>query len=265
MMFRRLLILMLILLAGTLTARGQELRTAVPLDDGTFLAAGECLAWLDAEGNVLRKRPLSRPLTVLANYKKRLYALDTEGHLLRLDKNGNVLSQKMLPVQGRLRGLTVFRDLIWIVTDAGEILHGDGVSGWTVQAFNEVYAGYYPRMDFRAVAGGSENIMVAGIRPDGKPTVFTSARGTVWNERSLDYMERGLPHMFTDTVTGLGHDAAQDRFYLTGGGGALLALPGCSHCNTLTRYPVDTLYARIPVETGTLLLGSGGYRKIEDK
>ena len=30
-----------------------------------FLAAGDCLAWLDAEGNVLRKRPLEKPLTAL--------------------------------------------------------------------------------------------------------------------------------------------------------------------------------------------------------
>ena len=263
-MTARRFILTLVLLAGCLTARGQELRTGVALDDGTFLAAGECLAWLDTNGNVLRLRPLDHPLTSLVIYKKRTYALDGAGReLLRLDRNGAVVGRDAPPVRGRLRALAGYRDLLWAVTDAGEILHGDG-TGWTVLDFNDLYAGYYPRMEFRAIAAGGGSLMVAGVRPDGTPTVFTSARGTVWNERSLDYMEHGLPHAFTDAVSALSRDDAEDRFYLLGSGGALLSLPGCSHCNSLARYPVDTLHARIPAPSGTLLLGSGGFRKVED-
>ena len=33
------------------------------------------------------------------------------------------------------------------------------------------------------------------------------------------YMQFQQDHFYTDVVTGLGHDATQDRFYLTGGGG----------------------------------------------
>ena len=44
----RLPILTLILLAGCLSARGQDLRTGIPLE-GQYLAAGEFLAWLDEE------------------------------------------------------------------------------------------------------------------------------------------------------------------------------------------------------------------------
>jgi len=40
-------------------------------------------------------------------------------------------------------------------------------------------------------------------------------------------------------------------------------MPGCSHCNRLTRYPADTLYARIPEGFSALLLGSGGFKMIE--
>ena len=63
----------------------------------------------------------------------------------------------------------------------------------------------------------------------------------------------------------LSYDSVQDRFYLLGDGGSQLALPGCSHCNTLTHYPVDTLLARIPGSAGTLLLGSDGFLRVENR
>ena len=120
-------------------------------------------------------------------------------------------------------------------------------------------------MDFHAVAAGGGSVMVAGIGPDGTPAAFTSARGTVWSERLLDYTEQGIPFNFNGTVTALSYDAPQDRFYLLGSGGAQLALPGCSHCNSLTRYPVDTLFARIPGASASLLLGTDGFLRLEGR
>ena len=120
-------------------------------------------------------------------------------------------------------------------------------------------------MDFRAVAAGGGSVMVAGIGPDDAPAAFTSARGTVWSERLLDYTEQGLPCTFKGTVTALSYDDAQDRFYLLGSGGAQLALPGCSHCNSLTRYPAETLFARIAGSTKNLLLGSDGFQRVEER
>lgn len=263
-MLARRCILLFFLLAGGLTARGQDFRTGVPSGEG-FLVAGEHLAWLDADGNVLRNRPLERPLTSMAALKGRLYALDAEGlELLVLRADGAVAARKTLPVQGHLRALSTDGSVLWAVTDAGEILHGDGTT-WRVLDFNAQYAGYYPRMDFRAVAAGSGSVMVAGLRPDGRPVAFTSARGTVWNERALDYMEDGKAVFFTAVPLSLSHDASQDRFLLVGSGGVLLAIPGCSHCNSLARYPVDTLFARIPADTGALLLGSDGFLRVEKR
>ena len=120
-------------------------------------------------------------------------------------------------------------------------------------------------MDFRVVAAGGGSVMVAGIGPDGRPAAFTSARGTVWSERTLDYTEQGLPCLFTAEPMSLSYDASQDRYYLAGAGGALLALPSCSHCNSLTRYPADTLFARIAGETKKLLLGSDGFQRVEER
>ena len=264
-MSTRLRILTLILFAVCLTARGQDLRTGVPTADGGFLAAGEYLAWLDAEGNILRKRPLDQPFMSMATTEDRLYAIDADGReLLVLDTDGTIVSREALPARGHLRALAADGGILWAVTDAGEILHGAG-SGWTVLDFNAQYAGYYPTMDFRAVAAGGGSVMVAGVRPDGTPAAFTSSRGTVWSERILDYTEQGQSHVFDAVPMDLSYDTAQDRFYLLGDGGAQLALPGCSHCNSLTRYPADTLLARIPGSAGTLLLGSDGFRRVENR
>ena len=40
-------------------------------------------------------------------------------------------------------------------------------------------------------------------------------------------------------------------------------MPGCSHCNRLTRYPADTLYVRIQAGFNAQLLGSGGFVIVE--
>ena len=54
-------------------------------------------------------------------------------------------------------------------------------------------------------------------------------------------------------------------FFMQLGGDEELALSGCSHCNSLTRYPVRTLYARIPASFGALLLGSDGFIRKMDR
>lgn len=262
MRFRFLPVILLV--CGLSAAYGQDLRTGVPTAGGGYLAAGECLAWLDADGEILRMRPLERPLVALVESEVGLYALDEERReLLELNSDGVVSARITLPVKGKLRDLAANGNTLWAVTDTGEILHGSDASGWTVFDFNAQYAGYYPQMSFLAVAAGGGSVMVAGKRPDGTPAAYTSSRGTVWNERTLDYTEDGMPFMFSAEVTGLNYDAVQDRFYLLGTGGAQLALPGCSHCNSLKRYPVDTLYTRISAGGCALLLGSDGFRRTD--
>ena len=157
-------------MCSLLTAHGQDLRTGVPLSDGTILAAGECIAWLDAEGNVLRKRIPERPITALATDGEHVFALDSEGReLLELNADGEVVTRNKLPVQGRMRDLSLDGNTLWAITDAGEIVHGNPASEWTVLDFNDRYEGYYPRMDLQAVAAGGGSVMVAGMQSDGKP------------------------------------------------------------------------------------------------
>ena len=151
----------------------------------------------------------------------------------------------------------------WAVTDAGEILRSADGSGWNVLDFNAEYAGYYPQMDFRAVAAGGGSVMVAGLDTDGHLAVYISSRGTVWSARSLEYSEGGERHVLDVTPSSLSYDPLRDSFFLCGSGGTLFEMPGCSHCNSLTRYPTDTLYVRIQAGFNALLLGSGGFRLVE--
>ena len=151
----------------------------------------------------------------------------------------------------------------WAVTDAGEILRSEDGAAWTVFDFNAAYDGFYPRMRFLAVAAGGGSVMVAGLDPDGHLAVYTSSRGTVWSGRSLDYAEGGVRQVLDVTPVSLSYDPLRDSFFLCGTQGTLFEMPGCSHCNRLTRYPADTLYVRIQAGFSSLLLGSGGFRLVE--
>ena len=151
----------------------------------------------------------------------------------------------------------------WTVTEAGEILRSPDGESWTAFDFNAQYAGFYPQMHWRAVAAGGGSVMVAGLDADGHLAVFTSSRGTVWSARSLEYTLEGERAELDVTPVSLSYDPLRDSFFLCGSGGTLFEMPGCSHCNRLTRYPADTLYARIQAGFQALLLGSGGFRKVE--
>ena len=169
-----------------------------------------------------------------------------------------------MAARGELQAVCADPDgLQWAVTDAGEILRSPDGAAWTVFDFNAQYAGYYPQMSWRAVAAGGGSVMVAGLDADGHLAVFTSSRGTVWSARSLEYTLEGERAELDVTPVSLSYDPLRDSFFLCGSGGTLFEMPGCSHCNRLTRYPSDTLYARIQAGFNATLLGSSGFRKVE--
>lgn len=121
----------------------------------------------------------------------------------------------------------------WAVTDAGEILRSADGADWSVFDFNAQYDGYYPRMDWRAVAAGGGSVMVAGLDPDGHLAVYTSSRGTVWSVRDLDYTRAGERYVLDVTPSSLSYDAQRDSFILQAVDGTRFEMPGCSHCNQL--------------------------------
>ena len=119
----------------------------------------------------------------------------------------------------------------WAVTDAGEILRSADGAAWTVFDFNTEYAGFYPKMSWRAVAAGGGSVMVAGLDADGHLAVYTSSRGTVWSVRVLEYTKAGERYVLDVTPASLSYDDQRDSFILHGADGTNFEMPGCSHCN----------------------------------
>ena len=150
----------------------------------------------------------------------------------------------------------------WAVTDAGEILRSADGAAWTAFDFNAQYAGFYPKMRWFAVAAGGGSVMVAGLDADGRLGVYVSSRGTVWSPRSLEYKEDGVQRVLDVVPSSLSYDPIRDSFFLCGSQGTLFEMPGCSHCNRLTRYPCDTLYSREQSGFDALLRGSGGFEQL---
>ena len=265
MSFIRTILTGFLFLGSIFAAQGQgvQFHAIVPTSDG-FLAAGEVLARLDTEGNVLETVELDTPILSMALFSDRLYVLDTTGRSVwEVNRAGHVVARLDPPVKGHLTAVSADEKQLWAVTDVGEILHSSDALNWSVLDFNEQYNGFYPQITFTAIAAGGGSIMVAGLRPDGRPAAYTSGMGNVWSERLLDYTEQGRTSLLEAEPVSISYDPIQDRFFLACRGGWLLALPGCSHCNSIERYPVETLYGRAASGFNALLIGSGGFKEIE--
>ena len=255
-----------LLLCGMNAAHGQEVRlNAAVADSAGFLAVGEVFAWLDAEGNVLDTLSLPVPMVSAAGLEGWVFSLDSVGkEIFMIHPTGVIVAHIEPPLKGRLRAIASDAEMLWAVTDAGEILHSENGFMWNIWNFNEEYKGFYPAMDFRAVAAGGGSVMVAGLAEDGSPAAFTSTgNGTVWSERLLTYTKQGRPLYLRAEPFALAFDAIQDSFYLLCNDGVMFRMPSCSHCNSLGTYPVDTLYARVPLGFDVLVLGSDGFKVLE--
>lgn len=266
MNFLRTILTSFLLLCGINAASGQEVRLyAAVADSAGFVAVGNVFAHLDAEGNVVDTLQLDVPIVSLAGLEGWYYGIDTVGkEILMIHETGVIVARIEPPLKGRLRAVASDDKTIWAVTDAGEIIFSDNGFMWSLFDFNKQYAGFYPAMDFRAVAAGGGSVMVAGLTPDGRPAAFTSTGGgTVWSERILTYTRQNRPFYLNEEPVGLAFDVIQDSFYMLCKDGTVFRMPSCSHCNSIERYPVDIIYARVPLGFNVLLLGSDGFRLLE--
>jgi len=119
------------------------------------------------------------------------------------------------------------------VTDRGEIfVTRDGVN-WSVTDFNELYSGYYGRIEFTCACLTETSMIVAGVNEDGLPAAYTSSRGTVWSERPLTYTVRGETYRLEAKPLSAEYQKDVDRFVLVCVDGIRFNLPNCSHCNTI--------------------------------
>ena len=113
--------------------------------------------------------------------------------------------------------------------------------------FNAAYAGYYPACRFTALAAGSGLFYVAGLDEAGRPHLFTSISGGVWDERPLAAVDRlgGRIQTCGRVVRIVYADALRQALLITDAG-QVVTLPDCPKClriHAVSGVPVDARLA----------------------
>lgn len=161
----------------------------------------------------------------------------TEGrHMLFWDSPYDKARIISVDIKGKLSGLDAGEDMCHAVTDSSEIVSINLALIGKVFDFNKEYSGYYGNIRLIDIASGPLSICVAAVKEDGSPTAFTSSKGTVWSERTLDYAVNGRWYMFKKVPHRITYEELTDHFILHCEDGTEFHLPACSHCN----YVVDS-------------------------
>ena len=142
---------------------------------------------------------------------------------IRFDMKGNFIS------------IDAGTDACHALSDCSEIISINLALQGKVFDFNAAYSTYYGNIRLIDIAAGPTSVFVAGVRDDGRPASFTSAKGSVWSERELNYRENGTWHMFGKVPHSITYQEASETFVLHCDDGTMFHIPACSHCNYVVR------------------------------
>ena len=198
-----------------------------------FYSEGE-LTTLSIDGNAVS-------LTVFKD--KLLVGVNSEvgTQILCLDSPDAVPQSSSIAVKGSLVALSANLQFCCGVTSEGEIIRSTDLENWTILDFNSEYAGFYPRISFRDIEMGLENLAVIGITDTGSPAMFISSQGSVWNYRELSYSaSRGSFNLEEEPISVI-YDYLGDQYILLCTGGVIFTVPACAHCNKLERINANEL------------------------
>ena len=162
-------------------------------------------------------------------------AVSSNGRLVLVNPGGRTKTLcRKLPVRD-IADITFYQGKLLLLSRQGVILTTSDYKSFQAFDFNSTYAGYYDYVIFTAIGASDKSICIAGEYSDGMPAVFESSTGTVWSERELSYRKDGETFFLQSKPINLEYDASHDRFIMTCADGVLFYMPGCSHCNSLTR------------------------------
>lgn len=102
---------------------------------------------------------------------------------------------------------------------------------WEPVLFNKTYAGYYAPCHFTALAATKNDFVAAGLDPDGRPCVYRSLYGGVWDQVSLLggnpvsgwVQPRGR-------INAILYDRPTGQLFLLSSSGEVVTLPDCPKC-----------------------------------
>ena len=139
----------------------------------------------------------------------------------------------LIETKGELTGIDAGSEMCYAVSDSSEIISINRALIGKVFDFNCQYSEYYGKVRLIDIAAGPASVCVAAIKEDGKPTSYTSSRGTVWSERELNYSVNGRWYIFEKVPHSITYEELSDSFVLICDDGDAFHLPSCSHCNYL--------------------------------
>lgn len=138
-----------------------------------------------------------------------------------------------LDMKGEFIGMDAGTEMCHAVSDSSEIISINRALIGKVFDFNGQYDEYYGKIRLIDIAAGPASLCVAAVKEDGKPTAYTSTKGTVWSERELNYAINGRWYMFEKVPHSITYEELSDSFVLICEDGDAFHLPSCSHCNYL--------------------------------
>lgn len=140
-----------------------------------------------------------------------------------------------IEAKGELTDIDAGTEMCYAVSDSSEIISISRALIGKVFDFNGQYEDYYGKIRLIDIAAGPASLCVAAIKEDGKPTAYTSTKGTVWSERELNYAINGRWYMFEKVPHSIDYEELSDSFVLICEDGDAFHLPSCSHCNYLVK------------------------------
>ena len=239
---RRLLLTAFIMWLGTVSgsfALAADIIDIKPFSDGWVKARTDgTLIWTDAYGNATDSTRLKIDIAGIEVRQDKVLAVSPDCMVYSVERSGRSRRLCRSQLRGgadRVVGIAASQDNILILTRGGVILSTVDFDTFRSMDFNGTYFLYYDETLFCSIAASDNSFFIAGTYPDGMPAVFTSATGTIWSERSLTYTEGGQTMQLDLQPVRLSYDRSHDRFVLNCADGWQFIMPGCSHCNSLTR------------------------------
>ncbi len=124
--------------------------------------------------------------------------------------------------------------------------------------FNRNYAGYYPKCDFTAIADGDGMIFLAGNDSEGRPHLFSTLGGGVWEKRNLTAKTAyGMVHEPKGRVVCILWYEKDRQIFLFTDTGQFIVLPDCPKCVKITELGIGIQEARIEGNTMYILFENG--------
>ena len=155
-----------------------------------------------------------------------------ENGLILISRDGQSWSHTQTKATGNILSLSSNNSFFIGVTDASEIMKSVDGLDWEIMNYNQEYAGYNPRADFKKILVAGNRIVIIGTHNDGSPAILISSLGNVWAERLPVYRDdESGAGLLTNKPNGITYDPVQDQFILACENGELLTLPNCAKCN----------------------------------